>query len=325
MTWALAAVGLVVLLAGGFLFCAAERAAKRSTSRIRRAIRTMRRFRSVLARTTNPFAGIGDDGDQMTMASPDARPFRRPFSELTGGRAAIAETARRRGCRRRAARRTGTKPSPFRVAVFDAEGDSEEKEMDDMEVISRDAGEREPRRRCRVMGGIPEEFQQMMREMKRRVEALEGRVDELVDARDRLERQVAAQTEELRVQRAAIARTQRAVRNLARPEERRRRRRPSRRCAIRTEPIRRGDDVGRLAPAVTSTVSDGSDERSRALPGQGARSAFGVPGRARERLRLRSGASRRARRRGRSRGSTMASRPITGRRRRTVSTSAGSR
>ena len=45
------------------------------------------------------------------------------------------------------------------------------------------------------------------------------RIDELVDARDRLERQVAAQTEELRVQRAAIARTQRAVRNLARPED----------------------------------------------------------------------------------------------------------
>ena len=68
-------------------------------------------------------------------------------------------------------------------------------------------------------GGIPEEFQQMMREMNRRVESLEGRIDELVDARDRLERQVGAHTEELRVQRAAIARTQRAVRNLARPED----------------------------------------------------------------------------------------------------------
>ena len=59
----------------------------------------------------------------------------------------------------------------------------------------------------------------MMREMNRRVESLEGRIDELVDARDRLERQVAAQTEELRVQRAAIARTQRAVRNIGRPED----------------------------------------------------------------------------------------------------------
>jgi hypothetical protein len=41
----------------------------------------------------------------------------------------------------------------------------------------------------------------------------------VVDARERLERQVAAQTEELRVQRAAIARTQRAVRNMNRPDE----------------------------------------------------------------------------------------------------------
>ena len=65
----------------------------------------------------------------------------------------------------------------------------------------------------------PDELPQMVREMQRRGAALEGRIDELVDARDRLERQVAAQTEELRVQRAAIARTQRAVRNLARPED----------------------------------------------------------------------------------------------------------
>jgi hypothetical protein len=34
-----------------------------------------------------------------------------------------------------------------------------------------------------------------------------------------MERQMAAQNEELRVQRAAIARTQRAVRNISRPEE----------------------------------------------------------------------------------------------------------
>ena len=100
-------------------------------------------------------------------------------------------------------------------------GDSEETVMVDMEVISRDqvneslGGGMPP-----MMGGaVPEEFQQMMTEMSRRLEALESRCDELVDARDRLERQVAAQTEELRVQRAAIARTQRAVRNLGRPEE----------------------------------------------------------------------------------------------------------
>lgn len=70
-----------------------------------------------------------------------------------------------------------------------------------------------------MMGAGSDELTQMFREMQRRVAALESRIDELVDARDRLERQVAAQTEELRVQRAAIARTQRAVRNLARPED----------------------------------------------------------------------------------------------------------
>jgi hypothetical protein len=48
---------------------------------------------------------------------------------------------------------------------------------------------------------------------------MESRLDEVTEAKERLERQVAAQTEELRVQRAAIARTQRAVRNLSRPEE----------------------------------------------------------------------------------------------------------
>ena len=54
---------------------------------------------------------------------------------------------------------------------------------------------------------------------ERRMASLETRIDELVDSKERLERQVAAQTEELRVQRAAIARTQRAVRNLSRPGE----------------------------------------------------------------------------------------------------------
>jgi septal ring factor EnvC (AmiA/AmiB activator) len=59
----------------------------------------------------------------------------------------------------------------------------------------------------------------LVRELERRVASLETRLDEVVDSRERLERQVAAQTEELRVQRAAIARTQRAVRNLSRPDE----------------------------------------------------------------------------------------------------------
>jgi hypothetical protein len=64
-----------------------------------------------------------------------------------------------------------------------------------------------------------EEVVRMIREFERRMASLESRLDEVVDARERLERQVAAQTEELRVQRAAIARTQRAVRNMSRPED----------------------------------------------------------------------------------------------------------
>jgi hypothetical protein len=56
-------------------------------------------------------------------------------------------------------------------------------------------------------------------ELERRLAHLEQRLEELVDAKERLERQVAAQTEELRVQRAAIARTQRVLRGMARPED----------------------------------------------------------------------------------------------------------
>jgi septal ring factor EnvC (AmiA/AmiB activator) len=59
----------------------------------------------------------------------------------------------------------------------------------------------------------------MVRELATRVGDLETRLEDAVDAKERLERQVAAQTEELRVQRAAIARTQRAVRNLSQSVE----------------------------------------------------------------------------------------------------------
>jgi hypothetical protein len=68
-------------------------------------------------------------------------------------------------------------------------------------------------------GAEHEDIMRLVRELERRVANLETRLDEAIDAKERLERQVAAQTEELRVQRAAIARTQRAVRNLSRPEE----------------------------------------------------------------------------------------------------------
>ena len=59
----------------------------------------------------------------------------------------------------------------------------------------------------------------LSQEFERRLAQLDNRVEEFVEAKERLERQVAAQTEELRVQRAAIARTQRILRDLTRPDE----------------------------------------------------------------------------------------------------------
>ena len=56
-------------------------------------------------------------------------------------------------------------------------------------------------------------------ELERRLNQAETRLDESVEACERLERQMAAQSEELRVQRAAIARTQRALRSLSRTDE----------------------------------------------------------------------------------------------------------
>ncbi len=51
-------------------------------------------------------------------------------------------------------------------------------------------------------------------ELERRVAHLEKRLEEMAEVKDRLDRQLATQNEELRVQRAAIARTQRVLRNL---------------------------------------------------------------------------------------------------------------
>ena len=89
-------------------------------------------------------------------------------------------------------------------------------------------GESEMDRESMDVGGVSEgagvagaggDITRLVRELERRVAQIETRLDESVDARERLERQVAAQSEELRVQRAAIARTQRALRGLNRSDE----------------------------------------------------------------------------------------------------------
>jgi hypothetical protein len=70
-----------------------------------------------------------------------------------------------------------------------------------------------------VMSGSDDNMSELVQELASRIANLETRLDEANDSRERLERQVAAQSEELRVQRAAIARTQRALRSLSRTEE----------------------------------------------------------------------------------------------------------
>lgn len=66
---------------------------------------------------------------------------------------------------------------------------------------------------------LEESVMRLVQDLERRVAHMESRMEELSDTKERLERQVAAQTEELRVQRAAIARTQRVLRTVARSEE----------------------------------------------------------------------------------------------------------
>ncbi len=201
MTWALLGVGAIALLVGGLLVAQRFRGGEEVDYSTEGHGESADADGAKAEADDNPFGGLDGEDQQMTLGEAGAA----AGSSLgtAGGDTTIVSTP-------------DDDEKESESVVF---GDSEEKTMDDMEVISRDQVNESLVGMPPVGGGIPEEFQQMMREMNRRVETLEGRIDELVDARDRLERQVAAQTEELRVQRAAIARTQRAVRNLARPED----------------------------------------------------------------------------------------------------------
>jgi hypothetical protein len=195
MTWALVGGGVVLLLGSGLLVARRMEGGEEVDHSEDDSAEFGNDEGGQTTSDDNPFGEVTIDGRQMTLGKTD-------MSEDARGAktAALAEDQEKES----------------ESVVF---GESEENSMEDMEVISREQVNESLGGMPPVGGGIPEEFQQMMREMNRRVESLEGRIDELVDARDRLERQVAAQTEELRVQRAAIARTQRAVRNLARPED----------------------------------------------------------------------------------------------------------
>ena len=200
MTWALAGIGVIALLLGGALV-ARRRKGDGEVDFADEGESDSGDADTIQAENDeNPFGSLSGDDQQMTLGTPEA-PTATRFGTDSGDTTIVSLT---------------DEEKESESVVF---GDSEENSMDEMEVISRDQVNESLGGMPSSAAGIPEEFQQMMREMNRRVESLEGRIDELVDARDRLERQVAAQTEELRVQRAAIARTQRAVRNLARPED----------------------------------------------------------------------------------------------------------
>ena len=109
-------------------------------------------------------------------------------------------------------------PKGFEVgdSLFAREAEAEEEKESDgrafapASVVEMGAAEAPP------LGG---DVMRAVEELERRMGQMETRLEEVVDAKERLERQVSAQTEELRVQRAAIARTQRVLRNVSRPED----------------------------------------------------------------------------------------------------------
>ncbi|TMA32725.1 MAG: hypothetical protein E6J87_12095 [Deltaproteobacteria bacterium] len=98
-----------------------------------------------------------------------------------------------------------------------SEGDAPMDQEMDLPVDRRTA---QPESRMGGSAAAPSpDLVHMLQDMERRIATLEARLDESNEAREKLERQVAAQSEELRVQRAAIARTQRALRTMTRGEE----------------------------------------------------------------------------------------------------------
>jgi hypothetical protein len=70
-----------------------------------------------------------------------------------------------------------------------------------------------------VLRATGPESDRRVEDLERRLAHLEKRLEEVSEVKDRLDRQLSTQNEELRVQRAAIARTQRVLRNLSRPED----------------------------------------------------------------------------------------------------------
>lgn len=104
---------------------------------------------------------------------------------------------------------------PASGGLFD---EDDEKGDDDMEQMASMTGSEQPTMASFAAGGDAD-VARLVTDLETRLAQVEARLEETTQTCDRLERQVAAQSEELRVQRAAIARTQRALRSLSRTEE----------------------------------------------------------------------------------------------------------
>jgi hypothetical protein len=128
------------------------------------------------------------------------------------------------GARPAAAPATAAPPAQRGGSIFDDDDDagaepvkgdaSMDQQVSDLPA-DRAAG-RPPTSSAAPVGG---DVAAILAELQRKIGQLESKLEEQVEARERLERQVAAQSEELRVQRAAIARTQRALRSMSRADE----------------------------------------------------------------------------------------------------------
>ncbi len=190
----------------------------------------LRRRRSLpndLDVTTLSLDGEGVPDDETMEREPASAAAREPLAAPPAGTPAREERAPARPA---APKPAAPKPpdkedEDEEISLFDDAPRGEpammNQEVSDLPASRTDAaGESQPTMAPYASGrGSSPDLTRVVQELERRLAQMETRLDESIEARERLERQVAAQSEELRVQRAAIARTQRALRSLSRSEE----------------------------------------------------------------------------------------------------------
>jgi hypothetical protein len=174
------------------------------------------------------FSDLFDDEPQQS-PGPATLPARRGVREEPPGPATLPA---RRGAKDEApsaatppARRAPREESSFDNLFGDAEAAPAAKSKGDAPMTRASDLPADPARttagpqRASSTAAPDTDVLRVVHELERRMGQLEAKLAEANEARERLERQVAAQSEELRVQRAAIARTQRALRTMSRGDE----------------------------------------------------------------------------------------------------------